>query len=101
MKWLAKYLKKPGAGLAALSPSCREAARLQSEALDRPLTFPQRLGLWIHRVLCRWCRRYGRQIEFLRSAARARDEHDQALPGQSLRPEARARIKRRLEPDKK
>lgn len=79
-----------------LSPDCREATRLQSQALDRPLGLGQRIGLRIHLVLCKWCRRYGKQIEFLRSAAHRHEEHEPPLPPQSLRAEARERIKRRL-----
>jgi hypothetical protein len=58
----------------ALSPNCREAIRLQSDALDRPLSHRQRIGLRIHLALCVWCSRYGNQIKFLRAAA----QHDQA-----------------------
>jgi hypothetical protein len=79
----------------ALSPNCKEAVRLQSEALDRPLTRLQRIGLRVHLVLCIWCARYGKQIKFLRTAAQ-KCEHDHA-PNPSLSDEARARIKRKLQ----
>ena len=88
MHWLAKIFR-------ALSPSCKEAIRLQSEALDRPLSRMQRGGLRIHLAMCRWCSRYGEQIKFLRTAAQRCDrDHDakQAMP-----PEARERIKQRLQ----
>ena len=75
----------------ALSPSCREATRLQSDALDRALPLLKQVGLRIHLVLCRWCRRYGGQIRFLRRAARSHsDATAQAAP--SLTPKARQRI---------
>jgi hypothetical protein len=96
MSWLEKSRKTLAGGLANLSPSCREASRLQSEALDRPLSFRRRLGLRIHLLLCKWCRRYGRQLTFLRRAAREHpDEIVESLP-QTLSVEARERIKRRL-----
>lgn len=79
-----------------LSPSCKQAARLQSLAQDHPLGLGQRLGLSIHLFLCKWCRRYGKQIGFLRSAALHESSREQCLPPQSLRPEARERIKQRL-----
>jgi hypothetical protein len=79
-----------------LSPNCREATRLQSEALDRRLGPGRRIGLSIHLVLCKWCRRYGKQIGVLRSAAHRHEKPEQFLPSQSLPPEARERIKRRL-----
>lgn len=93
MNWLTNKLKSLGRGLAELSPSCREATRLQSEAMDRPLSLRKRIGLRIHLVLCRWCRRYGKQIGFLRSVAHEHEKHEETLPPQNLRPEARERIK--------
>ena len=47
----------------ALSPTCKEAARLQSVALDRTLTPVERSGLRFHLLFCKWCRAYGRQYE--------------------------------------
>ena len=83
-------------GIREISPSCREAARLQSRALDEKLSIRQRLGLRIHLLLCRWCRRYGKQIQFLRGAAREHpDSIAEPLP-QKLSDQARERIKRKL-----
>ena len=83
----------------ALSPNCREAIRLQSDALDRPLPRLQRIGLRIHLALCVWCLRYGKQIKFLRTAAQHCDHDHQ--PEQILPREARERIKRALKADNK
>ena len=81
----------------AFSPNCKEAIRLQSDALDRPLPLLRRIGLWIHLTLCVWCKRYGKQIKFLRTAAQ-HCEHDHS-PEQTMPPEARERIKRALKTD--
>ncbi len=76
--------------------SCRDASRLQSEALDKELSLSKRLGLSLHLVICKWCRRYGKQIRFLRHAAHEHPENlSEAVP-QKLSPEARERIKQRL-----
>jgi hypothetical protein len=96
MNWLTNMFKSLGRGMAELSPSCRQATRLQSEAMDRPLPLRQRIGLQIHLVLCRWCRRYGKQIGFLRSIAHEREKHQDTLPSQPLRSEAKERMKERL-----
>jgi hypothetical protein len=83
-------------GLRTLSPNCREASRLQSDALDQPLSLPKRFGLRVHLLLCKWCRRYGKQIRFLR---RAVHEHPHELTDatpRSLSPEARERLKQSL-----
>lgn len=87
-------------GFGALSLSCRDAARLQSEALDTKLCFSKRLGLRLHLLICKWCRRYGRQIRFLHDAA---GEHSESLTDavpQQLSPEARERIKQQLQSEK-
>lgn len=80
-----------------LSPTCRDASRLQSEALDRPLATPQRIGLRIHLLLCAWCRRYGSQLSFLRHAAK---KSPNPLPDPAskdhLPSEARERMQRLL-----
>lgn len=52
--------------------NCRQAARLLSAAMDRPLTRGERLALRLHTLLCTGCRNYRRQIAFLRRACRRR-----------------------------
>src|SRR5438552_19171917 len=96
MNSLANILKTLVRGLADLSPKCKEATRLQSAALDRKLPFRQRFGLRVHLLLCKWCRRYGEQIAFLRNAVH---EHADEMTGpvsRRLSDEARERIKRRM-----
>lgn len=83
-------------GLRAVSPDCREASRLQSEALDHSLSRGQRLGLRLHLLLCKWCRRYGKQIRFLRQAVREHAEHVNNATPRTLSPQARERLKRSL-----
>jgi hypothetical protein len=100
MNWLTNKLKSLGRGMAELSPSCREATRLQSEAMDHPLSLQKRIGLRIHLFLCRWCRRYGRQIGFLRSVAHEHEKHEETLPSQTLPTEAKQRMKERLQSEK-
>jgi len=96
MNWLANMLKPLARVMAALSPSCRQASRLQSEALDHKLPILQRIGLRIHLFLCKWCRRYEKQIRFLRDAAH---EHPNELvepAHQNLPDAAREQMKQRL-----
>jgi hypothetical protein len=87
MKWLADIRR-------TFSPTCKEALRLQSRALDQPLTRTERIGLWLHLRLCVWCLRYGQQLKFLRLASRhCEEEH---LPAPPMPPAVRERIKQRL-----
>ena len=96
MNWLTNIAKTLTRGLADLSPNCKAASRLQSEALDHKLPLRQRFGLRAHLLLCKWCRRYGKQITFLRDAAHEHpDEMAEPVP-QRLSDEARERIKHRL-----
>ena len=83
--------------LLLLSPTCKEASRLQSLALDRKLSLMQRIGLRIHLLLCKWCHRYGKQIRFLHDATREHPDHLAEPVQQSLSQTARERIKQRLQ----
>lgn len=101
MNRIADIFKALFRGFGVLSPSCREAARLQSKALDGRLTPGQRAGLRIHLFLCKWCRRYGKQITFLREAAHKHDDEMTDPACRGLSDEARERIKKRLQSEEK
>lgn len=88
-------------GLSLLSPTCREASRWQSEALDHRLPPLRRAGLWLHVLICQWCRRYGRQVRFLRQAAHEHPEEFTEAADQKLSGAARERIKEKLRGEKK
>ena len=96
MKLLRSLGRTLNQGFRTLMPTCRQTARLQSDALDRPLPLSKRIGLVFHLLVCRWCRRYGKQIRFLRQAVHEHhDEVAEATPRQ-LSPEASERLKRTL-----
>ena len=101
MNWLAKLPRALARGLGELSPNCKQSVRLQSAALDTKLSFRQRVGLGIHLAICKWCRRYGKQIRFLRRAAREHGNEEPVLPQGSLSSEAGQRIRERLRQEKK
>lgn len=54
---------------------CRQAARLLSEGMDRPLAATERWPLQFHLLACRNCRNYEKQIDFLRRAVRGYGAH--------------------------
>lgn len=74
--------------------SCKKAAALSSEALDRRLTIRERLVLRVHLVLCRVCRSYERQLMLVRAAASRLE--DLLAEGEHLDPIARERIRERV-----
>lgn len=53
-----------------LTATCKEATELLSQAQDRPLTFREKLALYVHLPLCEGCRNFRKQVAFLRRAAR-------------------------------
>lgn len=59
---------------------CKHATRLLSDAQDRQLPWQERLALHGHLLICRGCRRFRQQIDFLRQACR----HYRSAPTQGL-----------------
>ena len=82
-----------------LNLPCEGMSRLASESLDRDLGRLERVALRSHLLYCTACRRFQRQIQFLRCAMRrvARGvEAEERSPGTGLPDEVRERIKRAL-----
>ena len=82
-----------------LNLPCREMTQLASESLDRDLDRLERFVLRTHLLYCSACRRYLKQIAFVRLAARqlvTRLEPDLPMPGPDIPAEACDRIKRAL-----
>ncbi len=79
--------------------SCKEAAALVSESLDRRLPLGQRIALRMHLLFCRVCSRFSRQVLFLRGAAdQVRDEkgEEKSPLSDSLSAEAKEKIEQAL-----
>ena len=82
-----------------LTLTCDESTRLVSESLDRELPAGERWAVRLHALSCRSCRRFRRQLLFLRDAVRRGAGGMDADPlelGAALSPEARERIKQSL-----
>ena len=81
--------------------SCKKAAELTCQSLDRPLSRRERLKLWFHLAMCRKCAAFRRQCDELEAlfAKRFRNEiGDEAFQRAigSLSEESCGRIKQRL-----
>jgi len=77
--------------------TCKDASRLISEGCERPLSSGERWSLRLHLWICDNCRRFERQLYFLRSVFNglaARVAEDDAGP--DLSPAARERIRNAL-----
>ena len=76
--------------------TCKEATRLVSQAQDRKLVLSERIGLGFHLFICKWCRRYARQIRLLSRLLRTNIARISEHPGTRLEDAARARIREGL-----
>jgi predicted anti-sigma-YlaC factor YlaD len=77
--------------------TCKEASRLISEGQERPMSLMERWGLRIHLWMCDNCRKFDRQIAFLRKALRMLGEElETGSQGPDLPSEAKDRIRQVL-----
>jgi hypothetical protein len=70
MKAMRKIKSILGKIMSSYMPTCEEVTRLKSESMDSALPIRQRLAIKIHILFCQWCRKYGKQLEMIRRAAR-------------------------------
>lgn len=77
-------------------PSCRETQKLQSQKLDEKLSLWKRSSLWMHCVMCGWCRRYGKQIKFLNRVCSALPECGDFEKDEPMPDDTRERIEKCL-----
>jgi hypothetical protein len=82
--------------LHTILPDCRDVSGMQARAFDTPLPIAKRLALRLHLLVCSWCRRYGRQISFLREEAGAHPEKIEKNEPHCLPEDARERLKKSL-----
>jgi hypothetical protein len=80
--------------LRTLQP-CREMVELMSESRERLLTPTEFLKLRLHLLVCAWCARYLKQIEFLSCVLREQPTEDSEFKV-TMPAEARERIAQRL-----
>src|SRR5438067_1301495 len=85
--------------LALLNLKCRDAASLVSHGMDRDLSAAERAGVSIHLTICRSCRKYRGQLVLLRRLMKLLLDLAAPPAGRQLPPEARERIRSRLEHD--
>lgn len=106
MKQVATFFKKLGNRIflwyAFKLPPCKDITRKLSESMDRHPGLRERVLLSLHLQICELCRRYERQLHFLRDSVRgfstAEESPNNTQPnsGTSLPREARERLKKSL-----
>jgi len=79
--------------------SCKDISHLVSESEDRALTRWENLGVALHLLICRNCRRFSRQMNVLRQALRHFDTGMEKLQDDTdaLSAEAKDRIQQALQ----
>lgn len=78
------------------TPNCAEMSRLSSRSLEQPLSFRTRLKMRLHFLICVWCKRYQKHLQFLHRAAPQLTQQLDTAAHRPLTTEARERIKFRL-----
>jgi len=90
-------VSQPGRWTRILTLHCETASELASQAMDEPLGLADRLAIRAHVLICRSCRRFRRQLLWIRRAARSRSlDPADAINQETLSPQARDRIARAL-----
>ena len=77
--------------------TCKQASQLISQSLDHPLSWSEKVRLKLHLLICDACTRFKQQLDLLRVAVqriRKTIEDDSTI---QLPPEAKDRIKRKVE----
>jgi hypothetical protein len=77
--------------------NCKEVSRRVSESIDHNLPLYQRMLIWMHLLMCRYCARFRRQVMFLRELCRSLQLDERFIdPSVVLPPDVRERIRQAL-----
>jgi len=77
--------------------NCKDVSKKVSKSIDQTLPFPERMMISIHLWMCKYCRRFKKQLLILRTAIRLADRSgDDADMSPSLPLEIRDRIKQAM-----
>jgi hypothetical protein len=86
--------------MARFDQGCEAVSRTSSVSLDRPLSLKERLGLYMHLLMCDFCQRYHRQLIVIQklSSGITNDDRGEQPTTPGLSEEARERIRRAIDP---
>lgn len=77
--------------------SCKQASQLVSQSLDRPISVRERLALSFHLLICKFCRRFNRQLTMISTAVHRLTRHTEQDESLQMPPEVKRRIAESLE----
>ena len=78
------------------TPTCPEVIRILSLGMDKPLPITTRIKLRIHYLMCSFCERYAKQLNYMREVAREYPEKIGEVSDAKLPTEAKERLKEAL-----
>jgi hypothetical protein len=81
----------------AINISCQQATRLIEERADGPLPLKSAVGLTVHLLYCKYCKRYEAQSPLVAQLALFAGRHTAGNAEVQLSTAARLRIQQRLE----
>jgi len=76
--------------------TCKQASRLVSQSLDRPLSWSERARLRFHLFICDACTHFNRQLRLLSNAVKRMAQYTENDSAIQLSLEARDRISREI-----
>jgi hypothetical protein len=82
--------------ICAVTPKCPEVARILSLGMDKPLSLRTRIQLRIHFLMCSFCERYAKHLQYIRTAACHFPGHAHESSNATLPSETKARLKEAL-----
>jgi hypothetical protein len=78
------------------TPTCPEVIRILSLGMDKKLSLSTRVKLRVHYLMCSFCERYAKQLNYIRQLAREYPDKIEQVSPETLPPEAKERMKAAL-----
>src|SRR6266481_3955454 len=78
------------------TPTCPEVTRILSLGMDKGLPLTTRIKLRVHYLMCSFCERYAKQLNYMREVARQFPEKIGEISDATLPAEAKQRLKEAL-----
>src|SRR6266496_6057386 len=78
------------------TPTCPEVIRILSLGMDKELSLTTQIKLRIHYLMCSFCERYAKQLNYMREVAREFPEKIGEVSDATLPTEAKERLKEAL-----
>lgn len=77
-------------------PSCRDISQLISDGMDRNLPLRKRLSIRLHVSMCKFCRRYEKQLHLLHEGVGHYADPEANVVEKSLSPAAKEKLEKVL-----